>query len=201
MQLGTAFALLSAGIERLSVQEAKPDSKDTQMNKTELVAVLVVITPSSITEKMLNAMTKPVLEGLLKHFGGGEAEESAPTAEPGKINKRPGFLDAVRTSIKGSSGIEILPELTENRYAVMIIDTEHRMLKKDGTKSEKKICKTTPFQGLSFKAFKAGKVAPGWKSPDSDWNLFPVIALPGGKELQIQFEGIVCDHDTKYDMA
>ena len=168
------------------------------MTKTQMVEVLVAM-KNPISEATLNAMAKGDVDKVFKHFQGGGTVSEEPAEKEVLRDYRPSYLEAVRKSLAGSSGLQIAPKLKDDRYVVMLLDTKHRKITKSGKPAEKQICSTTVFQGLSFSAFKKGNVAPGRKDPESDWNLIPVLALEGGKELQIQIEATVCNHNTQWD--
>ena len=139
-----------------------------------------------------------VIEQLLRKLqASGEITEDS--AVDG-VNHRPGFLTKTREIMKGSCGVEVIPELKEDRYLVVVVDTEHRRVLQSGSKSKKQIS-ATKYHRLSFGKFKKGDVAPAWNDPNNDWSLTPVLDLGDGKELQIEVNAMVCDHDPKFDTS
>lgn len=166
------------------------------MNKAELVIIVDALTPSSITVEMLNKMTVVELEGLRSHFTGGGVAPQLVVEE--KTDYRPGYLAKTREVLKGSCGVEVIPELKQDRYLVVVVDTQHRRTIKDGSKSKKQISQSK-YHRISFGKFKDGNVAPAWQDPKSEWNLTPVLDLGDGTEIQIEVNATVCDHDKQYD--
>ena len=159
------------------------------MSKAELVAVLMVITPAQITEKMLNAMTVPVLKGLLSHFGGDEVVEEKPVVTT--VGSRTDFVGDNVDRLKSQHGVDVAQKLSKERYLVVLIDTENLRNKKDG--SVGKMVAQTKMGKHDWKAFReTGVLQPeSWYEGKKDYPMTPVFELEDGREVLLEVNCLV----------
>jgi len=133
--------------------------------------------------KSLKSLTKAELLAMVE----GLAVEETPT----QGRSRQDYIGEVQESFKGS-GVTVSPELHNNRYVVLMLDTEHRMTKRDGSVSDKMIGMTKNVSINWFEFQKDGSVVPEKYWPGKQaWDYNPVIQLEDGREVQVDLSAVV----------